>query len=224
MAKNDFKALARARYRWLGSMTLDEATAALAGAQPLRAAARAVLAEPGGSNLGLPLVLEGTLRVVMSVPGGRELLLYRVRPGELCLVSSLRTLGVQAPPASVVAHTDLIMLNLPGESVRALVSRAPAFAATLFGSIGERVSEMVQLIAHLSASPLEQRLARLLVTAPQNRVVATHQELADDLGSSRENVSRILEHFSRQAWVRLGRRQIDLIDRDAIERLAMHEK
>ncbi|MFN7964551.1 MAG: Crp/Fnr family transcriptional regulator [Acidobacteriota bacterium] len=220
MTRSQSIEVARARYPWLQQMPHERSVDLLAQARTMRLDAQTALFEPGEPCQAFPLVLEGTMRVVVPAGNAREILLYRVVPGELCLISSLAVLTHSTAHARGLADTDLTLLLIPIGECRVLREASRHLQQALFDAVGSRVAEMVQLVAQISASPLEQRVASLLLASSDPFLQATHQQLADDLGTSREIVSRILEGFAARSWVRLGRKRIEMIDRDAIENVA----
>ncbi len=159
---------------------------------------------------GFPFVISGALRVVKASASGRELPLYRVLPGESCIITSSCLLGHAAYNARgvAVAPTRLAVMSPP--LFEALLACAP-FRAFVFQLFAERMAELMQLVEEVAFRKLDQRLAGQLLG--KGRVVrATHRELAEDLGSVREIVSRLLKGFAEQGLVRLGREEIEILD------------
>jgi len=171
---------------------------------------------------GFPLVLGGAVRVVQQYPNGRELQLYRVKPGESCLVSGSCLLGHTAYPASAFAESEVELLVVPPVEFRELVAGDEAFRTFVFSEYGERMATLMQLVEAIAYQKLDQRLAALLVEKSSGRsaVQATHQALADDLGSVREIVTRLLRSFEDRGLVELGRERVTLRDPAALAALA----
>ncbi len=172
---------------------------------------------------GFPLVLAGSVRVVQRFPNGREIQLYRVKAGESCLLSGSCLLGRTDYAASGVAETAVDLVIVPPSEFRALVAGDEAFREHVFGLYGERLAALMQLVEAISWQKLDQRLAALLVGRTQGggaTVQATHQALADELGSVREIVSRLLRSFEDRGWVELGRERITVRDGAALAALA----
>lgn len=170
---------------------------------------------------GFPLVLAGSIRVLQRYPNGRELQLYRVKPGESCLLSGSCLLGQTNYAASGVAETDVELVILPPALFQTLIADDDAFRRHVFHVFGERLSTLMQVVEAIAYQKLDQRLAALLIDrSPDGELHATHQALADDLGSVREIVSRLLRNFEDRGWVDLGREHIRIVDRAALEGLA----
>jgi CRP/FNR family transcriptional regulator len=169
---------------------------------------------------GFPLVLTGSVRVLQRYPNGRELQLYRVKPGESCLLSGSCLLGHTDYDASGVAETDVELLVLPPAEFDALIAGDQTFRRHVFALFSERLAAVLQIVEAVAYQKLDQRLAALLAGKPGAEVNATHQALADELGSVREIVSRLLRSFEDRGWVELGRERIGIVDRDALAALA----
>ena len=169
---------------------------------------------------GFPLLLDGSIKVVKQASSGRELLLYRVSPGGSCIISSSCLLGHTDYNARGIAETPLTLLALPvGEFGRLLVEHAP-FRDFVFHLFSERIGELMQLVEEVAFARLDQRLAKLILARHADTLNITHQQLADELGSVREIVSRLLKGFAAQGLVSLGREQLTVIDRDGLNKLA----
>lgn len=172
--------------------------------------------------LGFPLVVKGGIRVSKSAPNGRELPLYRVAPGETCIITSSCLLGHTDYNARGIAEDDTDMLLVPRGLFESLLAYPP-FRAFVFQLFSERIAELMQLVEEVAFRRLDQRLAALLLG--KGRLVrATHQQLADDLGSVREIVSRLLKGFAAQNLVALGREQIEILDPAGLRRIATGQR
>ena len=167
---------------------------------------------------GFPFVIDGSIRVVKAAPNGRELPLYRVAPGETCVISSACLLGHTPYNARGITETDTTLLVLPTADFQALLAE-PAFRDFVFQLFSERIADLMQLIEEVAFRKLDQRLAALLLGKGQ-RLHTTHQQLADELGSVREIVSRLLKNFAAQGLVALSREQIEILDPDGLRRIA----
>ena len=172
---------------------------------------------------GFPLVLAGSVRVSQHYPNGRELQLYRVKAGESCLLSGSCLLGQSDYAATAVTETEVELLVLPPAEFRALMNEDEAFRTYVFSLYGERLSTLLQLVEAVAYQKLDQRLAAMLAQRSREgdpTVHLTHQDLADELGSVREIVSRLLRSFEDRGWVELGRERIRVRDRTALDALA----
>ena len=168
--------------------------------------------------LGFPFVLNGAIRVAKRSAGGRELPLYRVVAGESCIITSSCLLGRADYNAWGVTQGATTLALLPRQLFDELLAE-PAFRNFVFSLFAERMAELMQLVEEVAFRKLDQRLAALLLG--KGRLVhATHQQLADELGSVREMVSRLLKGFAELGLVRLGREQVEVIDPAGLRRVA----
>ena len=171
---------------------------------------------------GFPLVLAGSIRVGQRYPNGREMQLYRVGPGDSCVLSSSCLLGRVHYPVNGTAETDLELAVLPPDDFRTIVAEDPAFREYVFSLFGERMSSLLGLVEAVTYQKLDRRLAALLVARAKDDPVirATHQSIADELGSVREIVTRLLRNFEDRGLVELGRERIRVADAAALADLA----
>lgn len=187
----------------------------LAEASLVKAPAGSVLFDARQPCRGFPLVLEGSVGVSKSTPGGREILLYRVEPGQGCILSGGCLLGDTDYTARAVAESDTMLLSIPPALFQALMVESEPFRRFVFGMYGERLSEVMELVEEVAFRRLDVRLAQLL--AARGPVLeTTHQKLADELGSVREIVSRLLRGFEARGWVKLERERITVLDQAAL--------
>lgn len=169
---------------------------------------------------GFPLLVEGTIKVVQIASSGRELMLYRVAPGGSCIISTSCLLGRTDYNARGVAETPLALLVLPApDFYQQLVEHVP-FRDFVFHSFSERISELMQLVEEVAFARLDQRLAKLILGRNEKVLNVTHQHLADELGSVREIVSRLLKGFAAQGLVTLGREHLTIVDRAGLQKIA----
>jgi CRP/FNR family transcriptional regulator, anaerobic regulatory protein len=178
-----------------------------------------VLFDENQPCLGFPLLLSGNIRVIKASPNGRELQLYRVTPGESCILTSSCLLGNTRYHARGIVEQTMEMVLLPARSFHALLGKQDSFRSYVFHLFSDRLTDLMQLVSAVAFQKLDQRLANLLVSKP-SPIHATHQSLADELGSAREIVSRLLKGFAEQGWVKLGREQIEITDEATLKKFA----
>ena len=188
----------------------------------------AVMRLPAGTQVfaehqpcqGFPLLIEGSIKVIKLASTGRELMLYRVQPGGSCIISSSCLLGHTDYNARGIAETPLTLLVLPLGAFSALMLKDAPFRDFVFHLFAERIGELMQLVEEVAFARLDQRLARLILARNETLLNVTHQQLADELGSVREIVSRLLKGFAAQGLVSLGREQLTVSDRTGLQKLA----
>ncbi len=189
---------------------------------------KAVMQVPAGTWIfaehqpcqGFPLLLEGSIKVVKQAASGRELMLYRVAPGGSCIITSSCLLGHSDYNARGIAESPLSMLLLPGPVFGQLMLDHAPFRDFVFHLFAERIGELMQLVEEVAFARLDQRLARLLLARNDSVLNVTHQQLADELGSVREIVSRLLKGFAAQGLVSLGREHLTIADRPRLQEIA----
>jgi CRP/FNR family transcriptional regulator len=190
-----------------------------AEAQMLRVSAGTILFDAKQPCRGFPLVLAGAVRVSMSAPSGREILLYRVEPGQGCIMSGGCLLGHSDYAARGIAEDEVTLASLPPALFQDLLLGHEPFRRFVFGMYGERLAEVMQLVEEVAFRRLDERLAQLLVHRGPV-LESTHQKLADELGSVREIISRLLRSFEQRGWVRLERERITLLDPKSLSSLS----
>lgn len=172
---------------------------------------------------GFPLVVEGSIKVIKLAPSGRELMLYRVAPGDSCIISTSCLLGHTEYNARGIAESALTLLIIPtAVFYQQVVDHAP-FRDFVFHAFSDRISELMLLVEEVAFARLDQRLAKLILGRGGDVQNVTHQHLADELGSVREIVSRLLKGFVAQGLVTLGREQLVITDRPGLQRIALRD-
>jgi len=206
-------------YSMLGELPPAALDDLLAGSTYMKAPAGAIMFDESQPCMGFPLLLSGSARVVKAAPNGRELHLYYVVPGEACILTCTCLFGNSNYQARGVVVQEVELVVLPPTAFRTLFDSLESFRELVLSRFSDRLSDLLQLVSAVTFQKLDQRLAGVLAAKP-SPVRATHQALADELGSLREIVSRLLKTFEDQGWVRLGREQIDVVDAAALRRLA----
>ncbi len=164
------------------------------------------------------LVLEGSIKVQKITENGREIVLYRVEPGETCVLTTNSLLAMDTYPAEGIAETAVKAVVLPSSAFQQAMADSPSFRQFVFSVYGRRLSDLILLVEEVAFGRMDQRLAQFLLhQAEEGEVLQlSHQELAAELGTAREVVSRLLKEFERRGWVSLARRQITVVDKPAM--------
>jgi CRP/FNR family transcriptional regulator len=193
--------------------------------RPVSAPAKTQLFVPGSPCQQFLLLLDGVVRVQALSRNGREIVLYRIYSGDSCVVTASCLLGGIAYPATGIAETPIQGAMLPAPHFKHLLAESPTFRNFVFSAYASRRTDLVARVEEVALERIDVRLARLLLRlAPPttNLVERTHQDMATDLGSAREVVSRQLKTFEQSGWVELQRGHIRLLDRHALEILVTH--
>jgi CRP/FNR family transcriptional regulator len=205
-------------YPVLGELPATLRDRALAQAQAVDVPAGAVLFDESQPCQGFPFILKGGIRVVKPAANGRELPLYRVLPGESCIITSSCLLGHADYNARGVTEAPTTLVLMPRDVFDELLAQ-PVFRNFVFQLFSERMADLMQLIEEVAFRKLDQRLAGLLL-GKGKLLHSTHQQLADELGSVREMVSRLLKGFAEQGLVRLGREQVEILDPAGLRKIS----
>lgn len=176
---------------------------------------------PGDAPAHWLLVLSGRVRVSLVADTGREIVLYRVGPGESCVLTTSNLLAGTPQSAEAVVEEDAEAALLEAATFKRLLGVSAAFRDDALAAYAARLSELVHVLEDTVFHALPQRLARaILARAGEGGVArATHQDLAAELGTAREVITRLLNGFSRDGLVTLARGEILVRDR---ERLTTH--
>lgn len=164
------------------------------------------------------MCLEGGTRAFKTSGTGRELLIYRVGPGETCVLTTQCLLAGGTFPAESMAEAPTRFAALPAEAFHKLMARSPPFRQFVLDDFGQLLSSLITLVDEVAFSSLDERLARRLIAEAdqQGMIAKTHQQLALDLGSVREVISRQLSEWERAGWVRTSRGRIEITDKSAL--------
>jgi CRP/FNR family transcriptional regulator len=165
------------------------------------------------------LRLSGQSRVFKLSSSGREILLYRVTGGETCVLTTTCLLGSSDYPASTIVEEPIRDILVPAAAFHEMMLESRVFRRFVMENYGALISDLIVLLDEVAFHSLDARLAKLLLEEPGDQVRRTHQQLADELGTAREVVSRQLKRFEQKGWLALGRGKLELLDRAALERM-----
>jgi CRP/FNR family transcriptional regulator len=163
-------------------------------------------------------VLKGSLRVQKLTDNGHEIVLYHVGPGQSCRLTNSCLLGGQRYPAEAYTETEVELLSVPKAAFRQLLDKSSALREEIFTSIDDAMGDLVRLVEDIAFGQLDHRLAQFLLShaRQQSRLEITHQELATELGTAREVISRLLKEFERNGWVKLHRGSVEINERESL--------
>lgn len=167
------------------------------------------------------LVLEGSVRVQKLSESGREIVLYRVESGQSCILTTASLLGNSPYQAEAFTETEVRAVVIPAQAFERALDDSKQLRSFVFEGYGQRLTELLMLIDAISFGRLDCRLAARLVKSESPQILTTHQQLANELGTAREVISRTLKEFERHGWVKLGRGSIDVITPEALRDMAV---
>lgn len=202
---------------------LDEATwrRVAEGGKRMQIPAGTPIFAAGDQCQGLPLVLSGEIRVQMIGASGNEIVLYRIQGGEMCPLSLGCLLTQNRHQSEAIVERGSEVLLIPAALTERLMDEAGCFRRVILESYGQRLQSLMLVIEEVAFRRLDERLAKRLVERQvSSRLSATHQDLAIELGSAREVVSRLLKEFERRGLVKLERGLITLTDLPALNRIS----
>lgn len=162
----------------------------------------------------MPLLLKGQLRILREDEEGHELLLYYIRPGETCAMSLTCCSGNAVSNVRAVAEEDTELLLLPIQIIDEWTTKYPSFKSFILKTYQKRFEELLNTIDSIAFHNLDDRLSQLLKQKSEkegSELKTTHQELANQLNSSREVISRLLKQMERKGKIRMGRNKITLL-------------
>ena len=168
---------------------------------------------------GIALLLSGVVRVYKIGETGREITLYRFGLGQSCILSANAIMSQKSFPAIATVEEDAEAVMIPADVFREWVNKYELWREFVFDLLSERLSTVMTVVDEVVFKRMDRRVASLLLNQAkvQNPMRVTHQEIAAELGSSREVISRILEDFSKESLIESGRGTIEVVDFDNLE-------
>ena len=168
------------------------------------------------------LLLEGSVRVQVIGENGREALLYRVLPGQSCVLTTCCILSGENYPAEGFTESPVQALAISKPAFDSALEAAPAFRRFVFVNLGGRIADVIARMEEVAFRPVESRLAMLLLSRSDSEgcIRATHQEIAAELGTAREVVSRHLKRMESADVIELGRSVVKVRNIEALRSMA----
>lgn len=168
---------------------------------------------------GIALLLSGVVRVYKIGETGREITLYRFGLGESCILTANAILSQRSFPAIATVEEDAEAVMIPAEVFREWVNKFDLWREFVFDLLSDRLSTVMAVVDEVVFKRMDRRVAAWLLNQAkvQNPMRITHQEIAAELGSSREVISRILEDFSREELIEAGRGTLEVLDFEGLE-------
>ncbi len=163
----------------------------------------------------IPIVLNGSIRVMRVDEEGREILLYYIRPGESCIMSFLGGIHQETSKVKAVAEENVEILFIPIEKAGNLIQENSEWLDYIFRLYHKRFEELLSVVNEVAFKKMDDRILHFLQAkhnlTGNKDIQITHQELADELGTSRVVVSRLLKQLEVEGIVKLGRNKISLV-------------
>lgn len=167
----------------------------------------------------IALLISGVVRVYKIGDTGREITLYRFGLGESCILTANAILNQQSFPAIATVEQDAEAVMIPADTFRDWVRRYDLWREFVFDLLSQRLIKVMAIVDEVVFRQMDRRVASLLLNQAhiQNPLRMTHQEIAAELGSSREVISRLMEAFASQGIVRTKRGTIEVLDFELLE-------
>lgn len=168
-----------------------------------------------GDNVdAIALLMSGVVRVYKVGETGREITLYRFGHGESCILTANAILSRQSFSAIATVEQDAEAIMIPADRFRDWVMRYDVWREFVFALLSQRLSVVMEIVEEVAFRRMDKRVAAWLLECGrlQNPIAITHQEIAAELGSSREVISRILENLAKQELIHIERNAIEILD------------
>lgn len=210
------------RFPGLSELSADEQKLLITHSSVTSVRRNTVVFGPGKTPDHLLLLLDGTVRVQQLSAQGREIVLYRVHAGESCVMTSACMLAFENYSAEGVAETAVQAVMIPLQTFDRLVGESTSFRHFVFSAYSKRIVELFHIIEEVAFQRLDVRLAEKILELAEGtmHLHLTHQQLAAELGTAREVVSRQLSEFQRRQWVKQSRGALEILDLDGLKQLA----
>ena len=173
----------------------------------------------GDRASAIALLVSGVVRVYKIGETGREITLYRFGLGESCVLTANAILSNQSFPAIATVEREAEAVLIPADTFRDWVRRSDLWREFVFDMLSQRLSTVMAVVDEVVFQHMDRRVAALLLkrAQAQNPVRMTHQEIAAELGSSREVISRLLADLESAGIVRAGRGAIEVLDHAGLQ-------
>jgi CRP/FNR family transcriptional regulator len=183
---------------------------------------------PSGKQLFYPgavcenylLLLEGKVKTQLISENGREMLLYHVNSGDSCVLTTSCLLGGNCYPAEGITETKSKAFVIPAAAFHRGIAQSDFFREFVFANFATGLSNVITRMEDVVFGAIDFRLSKLLLTDFEQPLKKTHHELAIELRSAREVVSRHLKRFEQYGWLKLSRGTIEIINRSALENIS----
>ncbi len=172
------------------------------------------------------LLLSGRVRVFKEGESGREITLYRFEKGESCILTMSCILSDSLYPAIAAAEEDSEVYLIPAEVFRQWVSKFDAWRKYVFEILSKRLSAVIMVVEEVAFRRVDSRIAELLLekSDEQGKIRLTHQQIASELGTSREVVTRLLKDFEQEKLISVSRGEISTLDKGGLRKKQKKQK
>jgi CRP/FNR family transcriptional regulator, anaerobic regulatory protein len=168
------------------------------------------------------IVLGGKVKVFTRAENGREILLYRLVTGDSCVLTTSCLLSNKNYPAEGKTETPVTALAIPVSRFNTALQQSVTFREIVFSAFSSHLSELITLVEEVAFGKIDVRLAKHLLTQcdDKNILSSTHQNIATELGTAREVISRQLKELESKDLIKISRGNIQIIDATALQSIA----
>ena len=174
-----------------------------------------VMMNPGETIRAVPLVVSGTFKVSRVNDEGQELLLYYVKEGESCAMTFTCCMMAHSSVIKGTAEDDSVLLCIPVTVMDPWITKYPSWKRFVMTTILNRFTEVIKSIDEVAFKKMDERLTNYLKEKSKlsgsSLVNLSHQQIADDLGTNRVVISRLLKQLENEKKLLLYRNQIKLL-------------
>lgn len=206
--------------------TPDEAIKALFDQAPMVKLEKGdTVFRPGDACNNYLVVLAGRVKVFNRAENGREILLYRLSAGDSCVLTTSCLFGNRNYPAEGKTESDVTALTIPVAQFNLALQESAVFREQVFSAFSEHMTELITLVEEVAFGRLDARLARYLLKQSDTNLtlVSTHQNIATELGSAREVISRLLKELESQDMITITRGKISIQNPDALKAICNNQ-
>ena len=168
------------------------------------------------------IILDGKVKVFTRAENGREILLYRLFTGDSCVLTTSCLFGNKNYPAEGKTETAVTALAIPVTQFNEALQQSTTFREMVFSAFSSHLSDLITLVEEVAFGKVDVRLAKLLLSQcdDKNTLTSTHQNIATELGSAREVISRQLKDLESKGYIIINRGSINIIDSTALQNIA----
>lgn len=170
---------------------------------------------------GIIALKKGTMRVYIISEEGREVTLYRLSEGDICVLSASCILESIAFDIHMDAESDLEILSIPSGTFRSVVEKNIYLKCYMYEEITKKFSEIMTAMQRILFTAVDKRLAVFLCEEYEKngtRIKMTHEQIASNIGSVREVISRLLKHLEQEGAIKTGRGVLTIEDIDILRK------
>lgn len=161
---------------------------------------------------GVLVVISGVVRVYIVSESGREITLYRLFENDVCTLSISCIMGTMPMQAMIKADTDCRIASLSNDIFSTLHEKSPEIQKLMLATMNARLNDVMWVVEQVAFRGMDRRIGEFLLSRPSTIIYSTHEEIAAELGTAREVVSRMLKYFEKNGYIELSRGKMKLID------------